>query len=125
MTNGERVLRGSVSSILVHTAYHLSSSRPPYESKMRISSRLRGIRFSLFFLSTVCLLIAYLPTALGLQQELAGIVDWHKPLIGEPLLEPTPPLFVEGKEIDGGRVVQLTKKNLLAVLNAENGEIGV
>ncbi|WVO22847.1 uncharacterized protein IAS62_004190 [Cryptococcus decagattii] len=90
---------------------------------MRTSSRLRGIRFSLLFLSTLCLLIACLPTALGLQQELAGIVDWHKPLIGEPLLEPTPPLFVEGKETDGGRVVQLTKKNLLAVLNAENGEI--
>lgn len=92
---------------------------------MRTSSRLRGIRFPLLFLSTLCLLIACLPTALGLQQELAGIVDWHKPLIGEPLLEPTPPLFVEGKETDGGRVVQLTKKNLLAVLNAENGEIGV
>lgn len=90
---------------------------------MRTSSGLRGIRSSLFFLSTLCLLIVCLPTALGLQQELAGIVDWHKPLIGEPLLEPTPPLFVEGKGIDGGRVVQLTKKNLLAVLNAENGEI--
>ncbi|KIS00199.1 endoplasmic reticulum protein [Cryptococcus deuterogattii 2001/935-1] len=90
---------------------------------MRTSSRLRGVRFPFLFLSTLCLLIACLPTALGLQQELAGIVDWHKPLIGEPLLEPTPPLFVEGKEIDGGRVVQLTKKNLLAVLNAENGEI--
>ncbi|KAL0247478.1 hypothetical protein I308_103543 [Cryptococcus tetragattii IND107] len=90
---------------------------------MRTPSRLRGIRFPLLFLSTLCLLIACLPTALGLQQELAGIVDWHKPLIGEPLLEPTPPLFVEGKETDGGRVVQLTKKNLLAVLNAENGEI--
>ncbi|WVQ68755.1 uncharacterized protein L199_006964 [Kwoniella botswanensis] len=72
--------------------------------------------YTLFlFLSTL------FTTIFALQADLAGIVDWHRPLIGEYILEPTPPIFVEHK--DTSRVVGLTKKNVLAVLDVENGDI--
>ncbi|WVN88836.1 uncharacterized protein L203_104050 [Cryptococcus depauperatus CBS 7841] len=79
----------------------------------------RGKIFSTAIL--LWLLSALIPAVFALQKELAGIVDWHKPLVGEPILEPTPPLFVE----DSGRrrLVQITKKNILAVLNADTGEL--
>ncbi|WRT65199.1 uncharacterized protein IL334_002142 [Kwoniella shivajii] len=74
--------------------------------------------FSISFLASV---------VVGLQADLAGIVDWHLPLIGEYILEPTPPLYVlqsQSQRNDGeGRIIGLTKKNVLAVLNAENGDI--
>ncbi|WWC67488.1 uncharacterized protein I206_101396 [Kwoniella pini CBS 10737] len=76
---------------------------------MKVSSWL----FSLFLLC-----IGLLSPTLALQADLAGIVDWYLPLIGEPLLEPTPPLFVESN-----RIISLTKRNILAVLNSENGDI--
>ncbi|WVW78933.1 hypothetical protein I302_100896 [Kwoniella bestiolae CBS 10118] len=72
-------------------------------------------------LSLILLAFSLLSTTLALQADLAGIVDWHKPLIGEYLLEPTPPLFVNHK--NASRVVGLTKKNVLAVLDVENGDI--
>lgn len=63
-----------------------------------------------------------LPFTFALQANLAGVVDWHKQLIGEPLLEPTPPRFVESSV--GQRVVTITKSNVLAVLDAETGDVG-
>ncbi|ORY24884.1 putative endoplasmic reticulum protein [Naematelia encephala] len=59
--------------------------------------------------------------AVALQANLAGIVDWHKPLIGPPLLEPTPPVLVETS--NGPRIVAITRKNVVAALNADNGDI--
>lgn len=66
-------------------------------------------------------LLLLLPLALSLQANLAGVVDWHKPLLGEPLLEPTPPSLVETSR--GRRAVAITKRNVFGVLN-ETGEIG-
>ncbi|WWC58978.1 uncharacterized protein I303_101524 [Kwoniella dejecticola CBS 10117] len=62
--------------------------------------------------------ISLISSTLALQVDLAGIVDWHLPLIGEPLLEPTPPLYV-----GSDRIVGLTKRNVLVVLNANNGDV--
>lgn len=59
---------------------------------------------------------------MAIQANLAGIVDWHKPLIGEPVLEPTPPSFVELST--GKRVIAVTKSNVLAGLDAKTGDIG-
>lgn len=66
--------------------------------------------------------LAILIPALAIQADLAGVVDWHKPLIGLPVLEPTPPSLVDTAA--GRRVVGITKSNVLAVLNAETGDIG-
>ena len=67
------------------------------------------------------LLLLFLPWVVELQANLAGVVDWHKALIGEPLLEPSPPSLVETSR--GRRVVTLTKENVFGVLD-EYGEIG-
>jgi hypothetical protein len=66
--------------------------------------------------------LTFLSTALAIQANLAGIVDWHKPLIGLPVLDPTPPSLVESPA--GRRIVSITKSNVLAVLDAENGDVG-
>lgn len=58
---------------------------------------------------------------LAIQANLAGIVDWHKPLIGVPLLDPTPPSLLETSS--GRRIISITKSNVVAVLNATDGEI--
>lgn len=59
---------------------------------------------------------------LALQAKLAGVVDWHRTLIGVPLFEPTPPSFVDTPA--GKRVVAITRSNVLACLNATSGGIG-
>jgi hypothetical protein len=66
--------------------------------------------------------LALLLPALAIQADLAGTVDWHKPLIGLPVLAPTPPSLVETAA--GRRAVGITKSNVLAVLNADTGDIG-
>jgi hypothetical protein len=68
------------------------------------------------------LTLCVLPLAWAIQADLAGVVDWHKELIGEALLEPAPPRFVDTSA--GRRVVALTRSNVLAALDAENGSIG-
>ncbi|ODN75169.1 hypothetical protein, variant 3 [Cryptococcus amylolentus CBS 6039] len=74
-------------------------------------------------LLTAFLFLAALPATLALQDNLAGIVDWHKPYIGQPLLTPTPPLYIERTNFSGGRVALITNNNVLAAINAENGDI--
>ncbi|KAK8846600.1 hypothetical protein IAR55_005686 [Kwoniella newhampshirensis] len=65
----------------------------------------------------------------ALQPEHAGIVDWYKPLIGEFLLEPTPPLCLNSTTRGtaaghlGEVVVGVTKRNLVVVLDAESGDL--
>ena len=75
------------------------------------------------FLVSILLGVSLLLPCLALQANLAGIVDWHKPLIGPPLLEPTPPRLVETSK--GRVVVGLTRKNVLACLDAKTGDIGM
>ncbi|WWC87349.1 uncharacterized protein L201_002238 [Kwoniella dendrophila CBS 6074] len=80
----------------------------------------RGINLLLLFILSIT------TTVLSLQADLVGIVDWHLKLIGEPLLEPTPPLFIRNsltQTNESSRVVTITKKNVLAVLNSDNGDI--
>jgi hypothetical protein len=66
------------------------------------------------------LLLAFVPVILALQANLAGLVDWHKPLLGHPLLEPSPPSIVETKA--GRRILALTQKNILGALD-DKGEV--
>ena len=66
------------------------------------------------------LLLAVLPVIVALQSNLAGLVDWHKPLLGQPLLEPSPPSIVETKA--GRRLLAITEKNVFGALD-ESGEI--
>lgn len=73
--------------------------------------------------SVFCGLLSLLLPALALQANLAGIVDWHKPSMGEPLLEPSPPALVDTSA--GRGVISITKSNVISVLGAEKGDIGV
>jgi hypothetical protein len=66
------------------------------------------------------LLLAFLPVILALQANLAGLVDWHTPLLGQPLLEPSPPSIVETSS--GRRILAITQKNLLGALD-DQGEV--
>lgn len=66
------------------------------------------------------LLLAVLPAVLALQANLAGLVDWHKPLLGQPLLEPSPPSIVETQA--GRRILAITQKNVFGALD-EAGEV--
>lgn len=65
----------------------------------------------------VLVLLTVTPLTLALLANLAGIVDWHKPLIGPSLLDPTPPSLIND------RIIAITRKNVLAVLNAESGDV--
>ncbi len=80
------------------------------------------MRSPAYTIALICALLATLVPVLAIQANLAGIVDWHKPLIGEPVLEPTPPSFVELST--GKRVIAVTKSNVLACLDAKTGDIG-
>lgn len=72
---------------------------------------------TLTFLSLIFLLVP----ALALQANLAGIVDWHQPLIGVPLLEPTPPSIID--TASGRALISITRKNVLAVLDLAGGDV--
>lgn len=65
-------------------------------------------------------ILALLPVITALQANLAGLVDWHKPLLGQPLLEPSPPSIVETKA--GRRILAITNKNVFGALD-ESGEV--
>jgi hypothetical protein len=77
---------------------------------------------SIPLLSALIGLLVYVLPVLALQANLAGIVDWHKPLIGQPLLDPTPPSILETPE--GRRIVSITKSNVFSLLDAPTGDIG-
>lgn len=66
------------------------------------------------------LLLAFLPAILALQANLAGLVDWHKPLLGQPLLEPSSPSIVETGA--GRRILAITQRNVLGALD-DKGEV--
>lgn len=66
------------------------------------------------------ILLGFIPVIAALQANLAGVVDWHKPLLGQPLLEPSPPSIVETKA--GRRILAITQKNVIGALD-EGGEV--
>ena len=79
----------------------------------------RGLpSFRLLLLAVLTLLLP----VFALQENLVGVVDWHKSLIGAPLLEPTPPRIFDTPA--GQRVISLTRKNVLACLDGANGDVG-
>lgn len=67
----------------------------------------------------LALLALFIPLCSALQENLAGIVDWHQALIGIPLRS-SPPQFID---TDRGRaIVALTESKVLAVLE-DNGDV--
>ena len=81
------------------------------------------IRIILAFLSL-------LPGILALHASEAGVVDWHKPLIGVPLthsqsLAPTFHRFSAGagRKATKSVVISATSQNVLAALDAVEGNI--
>lgn len=70
-------------------------------------------------LAPLMALLALLSAVSALQENLAGIVDWHRALIGTPLRS-APPQFVD---IGGQQaIVAVTDKKVLTVLE-ENGDV--
>lgn len=62
----------------------------------------------------------------AIQENLAGVVDWHKAQVGVALLAPTPPRIVTLPGAQGqGLVLSITESNVLAAVQEETGEIGV
>lgn len=67
----------------------------------------------------------------AVQQNLAGVVDWHKAHVGLPLPPVAAlrggPSFETFKAADGSErtsIITLTRSNIAASLNAETGSIG-
>ena len=60
----------------------------------------------------------------------AGVVDWHKPLIGLPLIHSTStsPIFHRTGNKDGptqSLVLTATERNVLGALHPDNGTLGM
>ncbi|KAL7412117.1 hypothetical protein BDY24DRAFT_393298 [Mrakia frigida] len=76
-------------------------------------------------LATFLLSLPHLGSAL--QANLAGVIDWHQPKIGIPLLHSsvTAPSFVPLPSIkgDSSSIVTITKSNVFASLNSTSGDI--
>lgn len=86
------------------------------------------MRFRQFLLLVV---LAFLPAVFALHETEAGVVDWHKPLIGVPLtfshsLSPTLHRFGAGRSKKSTQSVILTatEANVLAAVNPVNGSLG-
>jgi hypothetical protein len=68
--------------------------------------------------------------ALAVQSNLAGVIDWHKALVGIPLSDTgrtTSPTFHNFKLANGtdrSSIVLLTESNVVASLSGEDGSIG-
>lgn len=73
------------------------------------------------FIACIIASLAFILPSAALQANLAGLVDWHKPLIGRPLSSPTPPSFVDASS--GPRILTLTERNVFAALHVCNGSI--
>jgi hypothetical protein len=89
-------------------------------SRARFPARITSFPSHTGTMRPYLLLLAFLPAILALQANLAGLVDWHKPLLGQPLLEPSPPSIVETSA--GRRILAITQKNLLGALD-DKGEV--
>lgn len=81
-------------------------------------------------LLSVLITICCLTQSWALHSSEAGIVDWHKPLVGVPLYSTlsTAPAFHRISEADGRThsvVLTATASNVLAALDPVDGTIGV
>ena len=64
--------------------------------------------------------LCLLHCTIALQAHLAGLADWHIPLIGSPHLSPTPPTLFQTSNRTG-LLLTITQKNVLALLRARDG----
>ncbi|KAL1408482.1 hypothetical protein Q8F55_005294 [Vanrija albida] len=72
----------------------------------------------LLFLSA---LLALVSLVAGLQADLAGVVDWHRAQIGQPLLAPTPPTIARTNI--GDLWLAVTEANVLAAVDASGAVV--
>lgn len=83
------------------------------------------MRFALF---TAIIWLSQLYQATAIQKSLAGVVDWHKALIGVPRLDLEPSFqripALNGLDAVQDVVVTVTDHNILAVLDPADGNIG-
>ncbi|KAJ9115119.1 hypothetical protein QFC22_005449 [Naganishia vaughanmartiniae] len=65
--------------------------------------------------------------ATAIQKSLAGVVDWHKPLIGIPREDLAPSFHripaINGSNVDQDVIITVTDHNVLAVLDLVDGNI--
>jgi len=81
---------------------------------------------------TICLalLLTVLPApTAAIHESEAGIIDWHKPLVGVPLIDSpnTAPLFHRvsvGQGVTKSVVVTATGSNVLAAIDPVDGSVG-
>jgi hypothetical protein len=82
------------------------------------------MRFALF---TIVIWLSQLYQATAIQKSLAGVVDWHKALIGVPRLDLEPSFqripALNGSDVLQDVVVTVTDHNVLAVLDPADGNI--
>ena len=76
--------------------------------------------------SLVQLLVLFLPSY-ALHESDIGVVDWHKSLIGVPLTTTavTAPTFYSVPGTDTNLILTATGNNVLAALNATDGNVGM
>jgi hypothetical protein len=79
-----------------------------------------GVRHHLLLLLAIFAICLVAP-AIAVQRSLAGVIDWHKPLIGVPRPDMQPVLV---DTPNGSAVYVATQSNVLALLDGESGNIG-
>ena len=82
------------------------------------------MRLALF---TIVVWLVQLYQASAIQQSLAGVVDWHKALIGVPRLDLQPSFqripALNGSDATQDVIVTATDLNVLAILDPADGTI--
>lgn len=77
---------------------------------------------------TIVIWLSQLYQATAIQKSLAGVVDWHKALIGVPRLDLEPSFqripALNGSDATQDVIVTATDHNILAVLDPADGNIG-
>lgn len=109
---------GSLALFLIQSARQPSSPYhdPSGHAEMRLA-----------FL-TILIWLWQLYEATAIQKSLAGVVDWHKALIGVPRLDLEPSFqripALNGSDATQDVIVTATDHNILAVLDPADGSIG-
>lgn len=74
----------------------------------------------------LCAIVLWVSRTLAIHASEAGVVDWHKPLVGVPLLVASTPSFHKvGGAKSRSLVLTATFGNILAALDPIDGSIGV
>lgn len=80
-----------------------------------------------FPIAVIVIWLSQLYQATAIQKSLAGVVDWHKALIGVPRADLSPSFqripALNGTGVDQDVLVTVTDHNVLAVLNPVDGDI--